>query len=1000
GGYGHSSYPRADLPVTLGGYRDHRPLESRIFAGVKAKTVKDAGRHRWRRGLVFAELLKAQQAEADPDNQVQLPNRLLNFRAKVQEGIGAKGFQEEWSDICGNGRRYESPTEYFNELEGVVIEKALQDYISPPATRRADGPVFSDQTVRLIKAKHYWQYQLAAIPDGARWMRAQFQLHFNEAAKLATAAIRSEKRQRTAALADEAERAAGQRNLRRLHTIVNKLAPKPAAPIMTVKDPNTGLPCFDAEDDQRVCILSTCDVCDGTAMRLDERPLRAGRKERDDDRIGSYGLAEVKESIIDLPNMKGGPMLQWPMRGAPGGAVAESWKLAIDTLAPPLLQVVNAAQALGDAPQRFKDGETMQLRKPKGDGCTASTDYRTINLINHFGKAYARVTTLDAMREVAHKISPTQFGAMPGRGTRDAAAVAGEVIVRHQREHRAKRRGSTSAPPPMLLAVLTDIEKAFDADAVVRQVHYDPTLKRIRCNDSLKEDECEALDLSQLKFLDDLLTFAETRECDDASITLEVLTGEIKAGGMRVNGRKTEIMLTPSGIGSKKKVTNRIKAANSTHARLLRRAFKSGFSAKLKTRLWKALVRSVCLYCLEVAHLTMRELNKLESWQVKKLRGLLHSPAHLHKTTNREIRKRARTPTVTSTLLLRRLRWWRQVLWLAFREPSDDLHDPTLAIRAVIFGRFSFERVGHGGQSGTLILLLGDMRQMWQTADVQEKLTARRLFQLRGDLHELAEPRLRWLPALEPRSLHRVLTYGGEADAVTDAAAILRLGLKPDLQSFQRSRPPLSSSPQLLPAMFQPNSEVQALTGSSANMRTAVEAGAGGEGKDDQPDAVGIPGTAPGRLALLHEDMARAAHHGNFVFPPKPSQKMAITLDQALAHCVDEGAKAKEKVKEEEVFLGNLIGKRPDAQALAVLFRVAEAVEGMKEAAPAAATQGIEPIGTKAALDELLRYGATAQDQQLKFAATRSQLAKEAESLAFKGDKGAQANKSKKPKKM
>eukprot|EP00959_Pyramimonas_sp_CCMP1952_P205056 4287780-Pyramimonas_sp.AAC.1 len=56
---------------------------------------------------------------------------------------------------------------------------------------------------------------------------------------------------------------------------------------------------------------------------------------------------------------------------------------------------------------------------------------------------------------------------MPGRGTRDAAAVAGEVIARHQREHRAKRRGSTSAPPPMLLAVLTDIEKAFDA--VVRQ---------------------------------------------------------------------------------------------------------------------------------------------------------------------------------------------------------------------------------------------------------------------------------------------------------------------------------------------------------------------------------------------------------------------------------------------------------------------------------------------------------------------------------------------------
>eukprot|EP00959_Pyramimonas_sp_CCMP1952_P343184 7188899-Pyramimonas_sp.AAC.1 len=56
---------------------------------------------------------------------------------------------------------------------------------------------------------------------------------------------------------------------------------------------------------------------------------------------------------------------------------------------------------------------------------------------------------------------------MPGRGARDAVAVAGEVIVRHQRAHRAKRRGSSSDPPPMLLAVLTDIERVFGG--VVRE---------------------------------------------------------------------------------------------------------------------------------------------------------------------------------------------------------------------------------------------------------------------------------------------------------------------------------------------------------------------------------------------------------------------------------------------------------------------------------------------------------------------------------------------------
>eukprot|EP00959_Pyramimonas_sp_CCMP1952_P221706 4634735-Pyramimonas_sp.AAC.1 len=84
------------------------------------------------------------------------------------------------------------------------------------------------------------------------------------------------------------------------------------------------------------------------------------------------------------------------------------------------------------------------------------------------------------------------------------------------------------------------------------RAHFHPSLKKIRINDGLKEDECEELDASQLKFLDDLLTFAETEEYDDASIILEVLQGEVKAGGMRVNTRKTEMLLTPTGVGGKK----------------------------------------------------------------------------------------------------------------------------------------------------------------------------------------------------------------------------------------------------------------------------------------------------------------------------------------------------------------------------------------------------------------------------------------------------------------
>eukprot|EP00959_Pyramimonas_sp_CCMP1952_P399617 8372779-Pyramimonas_sp.AAC.1 len=68
--------------------------------------------------------------------------------------------------------------------------------------------------------------------------------------------------------------------------------------------------------------------------------------------------------------------------------------------------------------------------------------------------------------------------------------------------------------------------------------------------------------------------------------------------------------------------------------------------------------------------------------------------------------------------------------------------------------------------------------------------------------------------------------------------------------------------------------------------------------------------------------------------------------------------------------MDNPVGKRPDALARAVLFRMAEAVEGKEGALLAAASQGIEPMGTKAALDELLRFGALVQDQKRKFVTT------------------------------
>ncbi|CAK0826989.1 unnamed protein product [Prorocentrum cordatum] len=103
-----------------------------------------------------------------------------------------------------------------------------------------------------------------------------------------------------------------------------------------------------------------------------------------------------------------------------------------------------------------------------------------------------------------------------------------------------------------------------------------------------------------------------------------------------------------------------------------------------------------------------------------------------------------------------------------------------------------------------------------------------------------------------------------------------------------------------------------------------------------------------------------------------PTQKMATALGQALAHYEEEGTKAKDKAKEKkDDFMGIPLGKRPDALARAVLFRMSEAVEDKKDAVLAAVEQGIEPQAAEAALDELLKFGKMVQDPQLKFAATR-----------------------------
>ena len=64
--------------------------------------------------------------------------------------------------------------------------------------------------------------------------------------------------------------------------------------------------------------------------------------------------------------------------------------------------------------------------------------------------------------KVAPKISEAQFGAAPGKGTREAVLVATEIIARF---HKATKGPGKSRNPPMCqAAVLFDLEMAFDKE--------------------------------------------------------------------------------------------------------------------------------------------------------------------------------------------------------------------------------------------------------------------------------------------------------------------------------------------------------------------------------------------------------------------------------------------------------------------------------------------------------------------------------------------------------
>eukprot|EP00959_Pyramimonas_sp_CCMP1952_P073199 1530257-Pyramimonas_sp.AAC.1 len=152
---------------------------------------------------------------------------------------------------------------------------------------------------------------------------------------------------------------------------------------------------------------------------------------------------------------------------------------------------------------------------------------------------------------------------------------------------------------------------------------------------------------------------------------------------------------------SSEEITTRISKATAAHARLTLRVWRStSISTALKIRLWNSLARSILLYATEVCVMTASDEARVERFQTKKLRHLLKSPVHLERVSNPVIRERARVFSIHPTLVHRRLCWWRHVLRPVFLEDPAGAplaYDGSVGVRALMFGRLSFETEGGGG---------------------------------------------------------------------------------------------------------------------------------------------------------------------------------------------------------------------------------------------------------------------------------------------------------------
>jgi len=116
-------------------------------------------------------------------------------------------------------------------------------------------------------------------------------------------------------------------------------------------------------------------------------------------------------------------------------------------------EVYNKCLTEGSFPRQWKKSNTVPIVKPGKEDNRDASKYRPISLLNVAGKVLDRLM-IDRIMHHVHSsagLNRNQYGAIPQRGTVDAAMAVKEII-----EENLKRKNCTAV-------VRQDVRGAFDA---------------------------------------------------------------------------------------------------------------------------------------------------------------------------------------------------------------------------------------------------------------------------------------------------------------------------------------------------------------------------------------------------------------------------------------------------------------------------------------------------------------------------------------------------------